>query len=234
MTTTCEQSFPQAVNGQVRHKRWVVDTATAARLAGWGNDGTDRLDREVAEMGSHFPRWVTVITQGRDVLTCAGCGGMLVLDRGVRCVACEEVARRLPVDCGPGWFGLMPPIGVDSLAKVRERLGAKPPPRHVVGHREGMGTFILVPLLVSYPRNFPLVPPRVHYLPGFFKIPGMPADACSHSYHLLGGGLMCLFAPGDWRQEMTCREVLQQRGFPHVVKMLAYANGKRDAFAKVS
>jgi hypothetical protein len=45
---------------------------------------------------------------------------------------------------------------------------------------------------------------------------------------------MCLFAAGQWSPEMTCREVLQQRAYAHLVKMLRYANGKADAFAVVS
>ena len=51
---------------------------------------------------------------------------------------------------------------------------------------------------------------------------------------MLGDGTMCLFAAGQWRRSMTCREVLQQRAYPHVIKLLNYADGKRDAFAIVS
>jgi hypothetical protein len=62
----------------------------------------------------------------------------------------------------------------------------------------------------------------------------MPRDAASHEVHLYGSGCMCLFAPGEWRPEMSCREVLQQRAYAHVIKLLNYGNGKRDAFTLVS
>ena len=75
---------------------------------------------------------------------------------------------------------------------------------------------------------------QVAYLPGFFQMPGLPREAPSHRVHMLSGGVMCLFAPNDWRREMTCREVLQQRAYPHVIKMLNYANGSRSAFDIVS
>jgi len=81
---------------------------------------------------------------------------------------------------------------------------------------------------------FPEQPLRVAYLPGFFSIPGVPEDAPSHVVHLLGNGVMCLYAPGEWRPELTCREVLQQRAYPHAIKLLNFAAGRRRAFAIVS
>ena len=72
------------------------------------------------------------------------------------------------------------------------------------------------------------------YLPEFFQIRGIPSPTPSHEYHMFDKGQMCLFAAGQWRAETTCREVLQQRAYAHVIKLLNYANGKRDAFGIVS
>jgi hypothetical protein len=133
-----------------------------------------------------------------------------------------------------GWFGVMPPIGLDGLAKLRDAIVAKPPPRHVVAQREGLGTYILVPLVVWYPPGYPNIPLEVFYLPEFRKIPGVPRDEYSHAFHMIGTGRMCLFAGGEWNDRMTCREVLQQRAYAHVIKFLNFANGKKDAFAIVT
>ena len=132
------------------------------------------------------------------------------------------------------WFGLMPPIGIDSLGKVRARLLAGAPARHVVGHSPATGNYLLVPLLATYPEDFPQTFPRVGYFKELFLLKGMPARGPSHTCHMLHDDIMCLFAPGQWRAEMTCREVLQQRAYPHVVKLLNYADGKTNSFAIVT
>jgi hypothetical protein len=51
---------------------------------------------------------------------------------------------------------------------------------------------------------------------------------------MFSDGFMCLFAAGEWRTTMSCRELLQQRAYAHAIKLLNYANGKREAFAIVS
>jgi hypothetical protein len=104
----------------------------------------------------------------------------------------------------------------------------------VVGSRPDLGHYLLVPLVALYPADFPTAPPRVAYFQGMFQVPGMPAEGCSHTYHMFSGGFMCLFAPDEWRSSMTCRDVLQQRAYAHVIKLLNYADGRRQAFAIVS
>jgi hypothetical protein len=187
-------------------------------------------------MADHFPRWILTVCSGRERLTCIRCGGMLVFDRGLRCVVCERKIspRRLTKRVELAWFGLLPPIGIDGLGRLRKSLIARPPPQHLVGQRDGIGQYLLVPLVAAYPQAFPQSPVKVAYLPSLFAVKGMPREQASHAYHMLGNGFMCLFADGEWRRGMTCREVLQQRAYAHVIKLLRYGAGKRDAFASVS
>jgi hypothetical protein len=221
------QQFPIKQGAQIIHKRWALDVAAAARVAGMP---AERMAREAAEMAAHFPRWVLVLVRDGQPLACK-CDGLLVFDRGVRCVLCERPAKQT---AKAGWFGVLPPIGIDSLARIKDAIVAKPPKRHVVGTREALGTFMLVPLVAQYPAVYPRDPLDVYYLPEFRDIPGVPREEYSHAFHMIGPGRMCLFAPNEWREEMVCREVLQQRAYPHAIKFLNYANGKQDAFAIVT
>jgi hypothetical protein len=226
-----EQRFPIKQGDAVVHKRWAVDVAAAARL---NSMPVDQLAGEVTEMAAHFPRWLlTIVCEGQPV-PCRACEGLHVFDRGARCVQCDQPAKSLPRNCRAGWFGLMPPIGIDGLAAIKDALVARPPRRHVVGRAEALGHYVLVPLVACYAADHPKHPVDVYYLPEFRQIPGVPRDEYSHAFHMIGTGRMCLFAPGDWHERITCREVLQQRAYPHVIKFLNYANGKRDAFAMVS
>ena len=217
------QQFP--VNGA--HKRWVVDLAAAARTAGLD---FARMTREAADMAEHFPRWILTLVRDGQPLKCK-CDGLYVFDRGTRCVLCDKPSKETRFRTG--WFGVLPPIGLDGLAKIKTAVLAKPPKRHVVGQRAPLGTYMLVPLVIQYA----VVASQaidVYYLPEFRDIPGIPRDEYSHTFHMIGQGRMCLFASGEWRDDITCREVIQQRAYPHVIKFLNYANGKKDAFAIVT
>jgi hypothetical protein len=209
-------------------KRWAVDLLAAARAA---DVPVERLQRDATDMAQHFPRWLLVLVRDGQPLQCR-CHGLYVFDqgtgRGARCVLCEKPSAEPRARAG--WFGVLPPIGIDGLATIKDAIVARPPRRHVVGRRAALGTFMLVPLVVQYGAQAL----DVYYLPEFREIPGVPKDEYSHAFHMIGQGRMCLFAPGEWRAEMTCREVLQQRAFPHVIKFLNYANGKKDAFAIVT
>lgn len=224
------QLFPRRDDaGAIIHHRWEVDLDAAGSLArGW----SERLGQEAVDMSEHLPRWVLTVARRGSHAACR-CGGPLVFERGLRCAACGAVRRR-PKDIQLAWYGLLPPIGVDGLPRIKVALEKRCPRRHVAGHHPELGTYLLVPALAVYPQNFPESPPRVYYLPELFSLSPMPAAQAAHAYHLLNGGEMCLFAGGQWRPEMSCREVLQQRAYPHVIKLLNYADGKRDAFAIVS
>jgi len=235
-STSIQQSYPRQVDGRIERVRWQVDLDSARRVAPNSSVSGPRLEKEVEEMTEHFPRWVLTVSRGRERILCTQCKGLLVFDDGLRCVACgaPRSPKSLTTGVNLAWFGLMPPIGIDGLPKIKRGLLAKPPPHHVVGQQPGIGNYLLVPLVAYYPAHFPRSPVQVAYLPSFFKIKGMPRDQAAHAYHMLGGGKMCLFAGREWRKNMSCREVLQQRAYAHVIKLLNFGNGKRNAFAIVS
>lgn len=233
MEPALTQVFPRREGSAVTHRTWSLDVEAARPVAERSGLDRERLAREAREMVEHFPRWLLTVQVARDVHLCARCRGMLVFDRGVRCAVCDR-AQGAPPGATLAWFGSMPPIGIDGLARVRHGMVESPPERHVVGRRDGIGTYVLVPLVAAYPAGFPAVDLHVSYLPGIFRVPGFPPEAASHACHLLERGRMCLFAPGQWNRATTCREVLQQRAYAHVIKLLNYANGKTDAFAIVS
>jgi len=226
-----QQTFPmRGDDGVVTHKRWNVDLPTAAVSAGIP---LERMTREASDMAQHFPRWMLTVVRDGVPLQCK-CDGLYVFDQGTRCVQCSKPMRDSARGARAGWFGVLPPIGIDSLTRIKEHLVARPPRRHVVGERAPIGTFMLVPLVVVYSGVFPRYPLDVHYMPEFRTIPGIPRDEYSHAFHMIGQTRMCLFASDDWQPTMTAREVLQQRAYPHVIKFLNYANGKHDAFRIVS
>ncbi|MCC6806284.1 MAG: hypothetical protein IT381_02575 [Deltaproteobacteria bacterium] len=222
-----EQQFPTASGP----RRWQVDVANVVKL--WGFDGA-RLERELSEMREHFGRWVLSVAKDGRLVRCPGCNGVLVHDRGVRCVACERPFQAKRDTHRPAWFGLLPPIGLDGLGAIRDAIMTKPPAQHVVGTHPSIGRYLLVPLVAILPAAFPIAPVQVHYLPTIRHVAGMPQEPVSHAFHMLPNEQMCLFAGSEWQSEMSCRETLQQRAYAHVIKLLNYANGKKSAFAIVS
>ncbi len=229
------QVFPRREGDGVAHHRWAVDLASARKAVRAKGLSAARLAREVQEMSQHLPRWIITVSQERLLIRCRRCDCLLVFDRGLRCVACDAPHRgKLPRDARLSWFGLLPPVGVDSLPRVARGLKERVPPGHVCGSHEGLGRYLLVPLVATYPQGFPKKEPEVFYQAGFFQLHGMPAERPAHDYHMLDRGRQCLFTAGEWRRRMTMRQVLQQRAYAHVIKMLNYANGKTAAFAKVS
>jgi hypothetical protein len=231
------QSYPRRNGaGAIERRSFAVDLACASRTGGPRGLTEERLALEASEMALHFPRWILTISVGRERVLCRSCGGPLVFDRALRCAACEKKpsSSSLPREARLAWFGLLPPIGIDRLERLGPRLRERPPAQHVIGHRDEIGHYLLVPLVATYPDGFPALPARVAYLPGLFEVAGMAPDRPSHEVHLLGGGVMCLYAPGQWLPETTVRVVLQQRAYAHVIKLLNHGDGKHGAFAKVS
>lgn len=231
---TVQQVFPRREGNRIAYQKWEPDLKSAQRICNTGM--RKRLCKEVEEMSAHLPRWILTVVKGRNTIRCKRCGGLLVFDRGLRCVACGKA--RSVADLDPSvrlaFFGLLPPIGIDGLPKIKAGLAGHTPKRHIVGHSPEIGTYLLVPLVAVFPPEYPVAALAVAYQPGFFSIPYTPSGRASHEVHMVGGEFMCLFAARQWSPAMTCREVLQQRAYPHVIKMLNYAAGKRDAFAIVS
>jgi hypothetical protein len=82
--------------------------------------------------------------------------------------------------------------------------------------------YVLVPLAVTYPVEWPLLEPSVNYAPRWLTTLALPlADG---RYHIIGGGRACLFSWNQWRP-MSVAAVLQQRVVNHVVSLLKIAAG---------
>ena len=228
------QQFPvRQKDGTTVSKRFTVDTAEVLRLRSGSGFDAARLERELGEMQQHFPRWILSVAKLGSLIKCTACGGVVVFDRGTRCVGCEKPFH-VTTAHEVAWFGLLPPIGIDGLDKLKASLIKSPPPQHVVGTHASIGSYLLVPLVMPISAGYPQVPARVHYSPEIRRIKGMPQEEVSHTFHMLSHHQMCLFAGGEWQSDMTCREILQQRAFAHVIKLLNFANGKNTAFAIVS
>lgn len=182
MSLAVRQMFPRREGGRIVHKEWTPDLGCAQRINRFGTRKAGRLVREVEEMAQHFPRWLLSVAIDRKLVRCAKCKGMLVFDRGLRCVECETARSvdRLSNRVRLAYFGLMPPIGIDGLRRVKKGLGSRAPRQHVVGRATEIGSYLLVPLVASFPNDYPNSPVAVAYLPGFFQIPGTPAEGPSH------------------------------------------------------
>src|SRR5690606_23482262 len=121
---------------------------------------------------------------------------------GLRCVVCGKagIADTLM------WVGQIP-----VLARPEVSFAAKRSALTAAGFGEteiGGLVYLLVPLVVVYPTEWPSLEPGVYYAPKWLTTLGLPlADG---SYHIIGGGRACLFGWGQWRP-MSVAAVLQQR-----------------------
>ena len=117
------------------------------------------------------------------------------------------------------WVGQLP-----VLARPKPRLRTRRAALQAAGFGEtevGGLVYLLVPLAVVYPAEWPSVEPGVYYAPKWLTTLGCRANG---SYHLVGGGRACLFGWGQWRP-MSVAAVLQQRVVNHVVSLLKIAAG---------
>ena len=135
----------------------------------------------------------------------------------MRCTNCQTTVTA----DGLFWLGQLPVLARSDaeFEARRERLGA-------AGYDEvqvGGLSYLLVPIVVYYPREWPNDEPSVCYAQRWLRALGLPqADA---SYHLLARGRACLFAWGQWTY-MPIHEVIQQRVVNHAVSLLKIVAGQ--------
>lgn len=178
-------------------------------------------------MARHFPHWLLALGRGGDLLLCPHCGELLIFASGaVRCVACATPATPAPAD-HLVWTGHLP-----ALVRPAPALERRLPALAAAGYptiSAGDGRYLLVPLTVSYPDQWPHTEPAVRYPARFLQLIGAPAGP-SGAYHLFDAGRACLFAGGQWRG-VTVRVVLQQRMVNHLASLLKIAAGAPPAEA---
>jgi hypothetical protein len=208
-------------NGQASERVWEVDLAAAAHLMGWSQRVPALLAQELAEMAEHFPHWLLVCAQGSRLCACAQCDELIVFtDGAARCVACASPHPMEPAD-RLAWVGHLP-----SLLRNSPPLHARLPALAAVGApaiEAGGARYLLVPVTVTYPEQWPNVEPMVRYGPGVLAALGLPNQA-GGLYHLYGDDRACLYAPNQWRGA-SVRVVLQQRMVNHLTSLLKIAAG---------
>jgi len=198
---------------------WTVDAGAAAKVMPWATRQPRVWAAELTAMRQHFPHWALLAGNGPQPVACKRCGAPIApTAAGLGCVACGAAAASKPA--GLVWVGHLP-----SLARPEPGFAAWRKALALAGFAEatvGGLAYLLVPLAVVYPPQWPNVEPAVHYAPSWLATLGLPHTSGRH--HLIGGGRACLFYWGHWRP-MSVASVLQQRVVNHVASLLKIAAG---------
>lgn len=216
--TTQQQAMDEmsVISHRLGAKKWFVDRAAAAKVMGWVRREPAAWQADVAAMATHFPHWTLVGGSGAQPAACA-CGGPLApISGALRCVLCGSVGRGDTLM----WVGQIP-----VLARPDVSFGPRRAALRAAGFGEteiGGLVYLLVPLVVTYPSEWPSLEPEVHYAPQWLTTLELPL--ANGSYHIVSGGRACLFGWNQWRP-MTVAAVLQQRVVNHVVSLLKIAAG---------
>ena len=214
------------IGDSVEQRQWQVDVEALTRVGGneWIQDFPQLLARDLTEMFETFPHWFLVIGKDSRPAQCPEDGDYIVPSQGqLRCAACQEPYRNVARLRCLIWTGMIP-VQVTGAARVEEHVrrsiaqGTLP-----IGHVESGALFLLVPIEVTYPNNWPHSAPTARYLSGFFQALGS-SPGFGHSSHMLNDDKMCLFS--SWHQ-MSIRDVIQNRIVPHALAQIKIANGER-------
>ena len=201
---------------QLGGREWTVDAEAAAQVMKWVRREPATWRADLDAMATHFPHWTLVGGSGAQPARCA-CGGPLVPQAGaLRCALCHVPARAEALM----WVGQLP-----VLARPEPSFDLRRAALRAAGFAEmevGGLIYLLVPLVVTYPGEWPSLEPGVYYAPRWLTTLELPL--ANGTYHLIGGGRACLFDWNQWRP-MTVAAVLQQRVVNHVVSLLKIATG---------
>jgi hypothetical protein len=138
-------------------------------------------------------------------------------DGALRCAGCGEPGRA----DGLIWLGHIP-----ALARPEPAFARRQEALRRAGFAEvaaGGATYLLVPLAVVYPAEWPNEEPAVRYAGRWLDALGLPRASAAH--HLVAGGRACLFAWGQW-SALPVHAVLQQRVVNHLASLLKVAAGQ--------
>jgi hypothetical protein len=136
----------------------------------------------------------------------------------MRCVRCWEQGQA----DGLLWLGHIPALARPEPAFLRRQQALQE-----AGFAEitvGQATYLLIPLTVRYPAEWPNVEPTVRYAPRWLDALRVPRNSAAH--HLIQDGRACVFAWGQWTA-MPVHAVLQQRMVNHIASLLKVAAGQR-------
>ncbi len=206
-----------------REHRWPVDVAAAAGAMAWVARAPQVLERDLQGMAEYFPHWILAGSKAGRPSCCPDCGRPHVPTRGaMRCAGCGD---ETDAD-GLTWLGHIP-----SLARTEAPFRRRQQKLRRAGFAEvtaAGATYLLVPLTVSYPSEWPNVQPAVRYPQPWLKALNLPRGSGSH--HLIRDGRACLFGSNQW-VAMPVHTVLQQRVVNHVASLLKVAAGKKPGEA---
>lgn len=197
---------------------WQVDPAACASASRWAARRPEALRADLEGMAEFFPHWILVGAQGGRPARCAGCQELLAPREGqLRCLSC---ARAGAAD-GLIWLGQIP-----ALVRPEPRFAERRAALRAAGFEEvaaGGHEYLLAPLAVLYPDEWPNVEPEVRYAPRWLDALGLPRASAAH--HLIGVARACLYSYGQWRAEPV-HAVLQQRVVNHLASLLKIAAGQ--------
>lgn len=197
---------------------WQIDVQVAQRLLPWAARRPDVLVRDLEGMRAYFPHWLLLGARNQQPLRCDACAAPGVPTAGaLRCVCCrKELAADSLI-----WRGDIP-----ALARVEPRFQQCRRALREAGFADiqiADQTYLLVPLMLTYPAEWPNEAPLVRYATRWLAALGLPASSAAH--HIVGNGHACIYAWGQWQAEPV-HAVLQQRMVNHVASLLKIAAGQ--------
>lgn len=208
----------------VRHhksdKKWEVDVGAVAKFlnggSSWVAERPKLLEDDLKEMEQWFSHWFLVGgLGGGNFAKCLDDGEFIVptQDR-FRCLNCAREYRREINYLG--WIGLLP-VSIAGADRVMRMVSEQTELRVY-------NNFLLAPISIFYPEDWPHSEPDAFYDRSFFRAIGNDHLESGHSTHMLSNTKMCLFH--DWN-EMSIRNVLAERVAPHALAHIKIANGER-------
>jgi hypothetical protein len=203
--------------------RWEVDPQAIGRVFAWSRRQPAILTADLESMATYFPSWVLVGALAGKISTCPDCQLPCVpIASAIRCPGChaEYPADQLI------WIGSLPTLMRPEPAFTIRRTALQ-----AAGFAETSAAgqeYMLVPLTLRYPTEWPNVEPTVCYAPRWLDAAGLPRASAAH--HLIRGGQACLFAWGQW-QAQPIANVLQQRVVNHVASLIKIIAGQAPADA---
>jgi hypothetical protein len=199
-------------------RAWEVDLSAAADMAAWVGRAPQVLETDLQGMAQYFPHWILAGSDGGRLARCSRCAALCAPTGGaLRCVCCGDARR------GDGllWLGHIP-----TLARPEDEFARRQRALLEAGFAQveaGGAVYLLVPLTVLYPSEWPNVRPIVRYAARWLKALNLPRS--NAAYHLVQNGQACIFAWGQWRA-MPVHAVLQQRVVNHIASLLKIAAGQ--------
>jgi hypothetical protein len=206
-------------------RTWLVDHAAAAAIMAWVGRAPAIWEADLIGMADYFPHWMLVGATAGAPFRCQLCAERAFVAPtagALRCLACRQPATPK----GLAWVGQLPILARPDPPFARRREALR---QAGFGEASAAGLdYLLVPLTVLYPGEWPNEEPLVRYSRRWLELMGLPAFSGAH--HLIGGGQACIFAWGQWRA-MSIAAVLQQRMVNHLASLCKIAAGQSPAEA---